>query len=115
MPPSKKPKLKRPWQDIAKEAQEHRDASIEPFLRSTRGGGSVPEKLPKNSMSVPGNTLSPRDQEITELLPEQLTKLLVTGELSSTEVTAAFLRRAALAQKLVRKTEIQNHYQNEND
>jgi amidase len=103
MPPSKKPKLKRPWQDIAKEAQDHRDASIEPVLGITGGGGSVPEKLPKNSMSVSSNTLSPGDNEITELLPEQLTKLLASGKFSSKEVTTAFLRRAALAQKLVRK------------
>ena len=103
MPPSKKPKLQRHWQDIAREAQDHRDASIEPFLGITGRGGSVPEKLPKNSMGVPSNTLSPRDNEITELLPEQLTKLLASGKFSSTEVTTAFLRRAALAQKLVRK------------
>jgi amidase len=103
MPPSKKPKLQRPWQDIAREAQDHRDASIKPFLGITGRCVSIPEKLPKNSMSVPSNTLSPRDNEITELLPEQLTKLLASGKFSSTEVTTAFLRRAALAQKLVRK------------
>jgi amidase len=102
MPPSKKPKLQRPWQDIAKEAQDHRDASIEPFLGTTEKGGGVPDKLPKNSMGVPSTALSPRDLEITQLLPEQLTKLLASGKLSSTEVTTAFLRRAALAQKLVR-------------
>jgi hypothetical protein len=102
MPPSKKPKLQRPWQDIAREAQDYRDASIEPFLGITGQGAGVPEKLPKNSMSVPITALSPRDNEITELLPEQLTQLLATGKFSSTEVTTAFLRRAALAQKLVR-------------
>jgi len=57
-------------------------------------------------MSVPSNTLSPRDNEITELLPEQLAKLLASGKFSSREVTTAFLRRAALAQKLVSMIEI---------
>lgn len=106
MPPLKKPKLQRHWQDIAKEAQDHRDASIEPFLGIIGRGVGVPEKLPKNSMSIPSTALSPQDHEITELLPEQLIKLLAAGKYSSTGVTTAFLRRAALAQKLVRKIEM---------
>jgi amidase len=104
MPPAKA-KPKRPWQDIAKEAQEYRDASIArvvPGLPVAFEHIQLSERLPKNSIHGPSKALHPRDFKITETLPENLVKALASGELSSTDVTTAFLRRAGLAQKLVR-------------
>jgi amidase len=103
MAPSSKAKPKRPWQEIAREAQEHRDASIATFIKEFPANyttGDVAD-LPKNSTDIPSGVLQNRDLQITETLPEELVKLLASGELSATEVTTAFLRRAALAQRLV--------------
>lgn len=99
MAPSRKVKPKRPWQEIAKEAQEHRDASIAPFATALASETSI--NLPRNSTTIPRNVLLARDLQITETLPEELVKLLANGDISATDVTTAFLRRAALAQKLV--------------
>ena len=95
-PPSKK-KPKRPWQEVAKEAQEYRDATLAAFATN------IPAALEtsKNSTKIPETILQAQDVTITESLPEELIKLLANGELTATEVTAAFLRRAALAQNLV--------------
>jgi amidase len=104
MAQSSKRKRERPWQDIAKEAQDHREASlmkVQPGHRAAFDRIQFAEELPKNSMNIPGKALHPRDFQITETLPEHLVKALATGELSATDVTTAFLRRAALAQKLV--------------
>ena len=105
MPPSKNPKAKakRPWQGIAKEAQDHRDASLD---RVPSGFPGALEKyisskgLPQNSMSVPSKILSLTELEITEMAPEELLEALATRRLRATEVTTAFLRRAVIAQKL---------------
>jgi hypothetical protein len=45
--------------------------------------------------------LQVEDLTITVFRPEELVKLLANRELTATEVTTAFLRRATLAQKLV--------------
>jgi hypothetical protein len=52
-------------------------------------------------MMTPAKVLHPDDVRITEMLPESLLALLASGELTATEVTTAFLRRAVIAQKLV--------------
>ena len=99
-----KRKREQTWQEVAKEAQDHRDASlakVQPGLPAALERIRLSEGLPKNSMSIPGKTLHPGDFRITETLPEQLVKALSTGELSATNVTTAFLRRAVLAQMLV--------------
>lgn len=108
MAPSSKAKPKRPWQEIAREAQEYRDASIATFTKEFPANyttGQIAD-LPKNSIGIPGGVLGKRDLQITETLPEELVKLLANGELSVTEVTTAFLRRAALAQSLVSSRKI---------
>jgi amidase len=108
MAPSSKAKPKRPWQEIAREAQEYRDASIATFTKefpTTYATGKSAD-LPKDSTDIPSGVLEKRDLQITETLPEELVKVLANGELSATEVTTAFLRRAALAQKLVSSREI---------
>jgi amidase len=108
MAPPSKSKPKRPWQEIAREAQEYRDASIATFTKgfpAIYATGQVAD-LPKNSTAIPSEFLGKRDLQITETLTEELVKLLANGELSATEVTTAFLRRAALAQRLVSSREI---------
>jgi amidase len=103
MAPSSKAKPKRRWQEIAKEAQDHRDASIAIFAKDFPAAYTVGDfpGVSKNSTGIPSEVLQKRDLQITETLPEELVNLLANGELSATEVTTAFLRRAALAQKLV--------------
>jgi amidase len=99
-----KTKAKRPWQEIAKEAEDHRRASLAkviPGLPVAFERIQFSEALPKSSMDVPGKALQPKDFQITQKLPEELIRLMASGELSSVEVTTAFLRRAVLAQKLV--------------
>jgi amidase len=97
MAPSRKMKPKRPWQEIAREAQEYRDASLATFATD------VPPALEtiKNSKIIPMELLQVEDLTITVFRPEELVKLLANRELTATEVTTAFLRRATLAQKLV--------------
>ncbi|KAE9373330.1 amidase [Stipitochalara longipes BDJ] len=102
MAPSSKTKPKRPWQEITKEAQDHRDASLATFAKDFPAEITPDDfaDLPDNSANIPGMVLQARDLKITESLPEELVKLLANGDLSAVDVTTAFLRRAALAQKL---------------
>lgn len=93
------PKQMPTWQETAKQMQDYRDASlaaIEPAIPE------VPNELPLNVTGIPEQLLSAREIGITETPPEDLVAKMATGELTSTEVTSAFLRRAGLAQKLVR-------------
>src|SRR5258705_13924828 len=98
-----KSKPKRPWQDVAREAREYRDVSIAAatadFPAALDGDSFL--NLPRNSSNIPIIVLHPRDVRITETLPEELIRGLATEELSATDVTTAFLRQAAVAQKLV--------------
>ena len=61
----------------------------------------IPRDLPLNITTLPRKLLFPHEIEITETPPEILATSLASGELTSVEVTRAFLRRAGLAQKLV--------------
>lgn len=86
------------WQETAKQMQDHRDATIaaiEPKLPP------LPAELPLNVTSIPKQLLTEREMELTESAPEYLINALAAGFVTSTEVTKAFLRRAALAQELV--------------
>lgn len=86
------------WQDVAATAQAYRDktiAAIEP---------KVPEIPAHNALNVttfPAKLLSPDVVEITELPTETLLDRMATGNITSTQVTKAFLQRAGLAGKLV--------------
>ncbi|KAK6084366.1 acetamidase [Seiridium cupressi] len=84
------------WQDRALEARRHRDeglARVQPALEG------LPRALPKNSTGLAKALLTPREFELTEkYTATDLLYKLRTKELSSEEVTRAFLRRAALAQ-----------------
>jgi hypothetical protein len=87
------------WQETTKQMQEHRDATvaaIEPSL------SPLPADLPLNVTGIPKQILTPREIELTESAPEYLLNALAAGLVTSTEVTKACLRRAALAQQLVR-------------
>jgi amidase len=97
--PISKPTPKRPWQEIAKEARDYRDKTIAQLSPSIP---NAPSTLPKNVISIPAQILEPEEVRITSLLPEELLKLLFSGQLSAVEVTTAYLRRAALSQHLVR-------------
>jgi len=99
MPPSSKSQAKRPWQAVAREAQEHRDASMKEY--ATGLPEPLENSMPSNVMDIPSQLLDQNDRQITELLPEDLVVLLASGQLTSVAVTEAFLRRATLAQKLV--------------
>ena len=91
-------KRKRPWQDIAQEAQQYRDASI---ARVRPELPQLPENLPKDVTKIPAAVLSREEVHITAMSPEDLLRVLAAGEVTAVAVTTAFLRRAGLAQKLV--------------
>lgn len=91
----------RKWQDIAKEAQEHRDRSLVAVRPPVQG---IPADLPLDVSGVPRQALTDHEIWITESTAEDLLELLARGQLTSTAVTKAFLRRAAVAQKVVGKS-----------
>ena len=93
--------VKVPWQDVAALAQSLRDKSIDRIEPAIPKVPSSSE-LPLNTSKLPSQLLSPEESKITETSPEQLLKSLASGELSSVQVVTAFLRRAGIAQKLVR-------------
>ena len=86
------------WQDIAKTAQKHRDESIDRVEPSVP---DVPLYLPVDVTPLPKELLSQEEVDITESAAESLVASLASGQLTSTAVVKAFLRRAGLAQKLV--------------
>lgn len=91
-------KLRPTWQAIAKEAQEYRDATIEKVRPPI---SDVDHEIPRNVFATIRSSLSAQEIEITELPAEKLLEYLQCGRFSAVSVTNAFLRRAAVAQKLV--------------
>ena len=89
----------KPWQEVARIARDLRDKSIDEVEPAVP---AVPSDLPLNVTNIPKQLLSKREIAITESMPEELLASLASTKLSCAEVTNAFLRRAALAQKLVR-------------
>lgn len=94
-----KKRKKRTWDEIAREAQEYRDASIDRVRPSLP---QLPSPLSKNVMGVPETVLNPCEIKITQTPPEDLVVLLASGGVTAKAVVNAFLRRAVVAQKLVR-------------
>jgi amidase len=85
------------WQEVAKDRQRHRDetiAAVKPNIPEIAG-------IPLNTLSLARQILTEEEIHITESTPEELLAELTKGDLSAVEVTNAFLRRAALAQKAV--------------
>lgn len=87
------------WRAAVTKAQNRRDESLKETLAELP---SIPDALPENVTGIPRQLLSERDLAITDQDAERLLPALASGKLSSVEVTEAFLRRAALAHKLVR-------------
>ncbi|KAH8200883.1 hypothetical protein TruAng_004969 [Truncatella angustata] len=84
------------WQDRVLEAQEFRHQGLGLVQPALSG---LPDVLPQNSTSLPVAVLTPRELELTEKYTAvELLERLRSREVSSEEVTRAFLRRAALAQ-----------------
>ncbi|TVY82383.1 putative amidase [Lachnellula suecica] len=102
MGPPSRAKLKRPWQEVAKEAENHRRESLAKVegLPPAIERIQLSSTLPQNSIEIPEEILDSLDFQITQKLPEELLSLMADGKLSSVQVTSAFLRRAVLAQKL---------------
>ncbi|EEP76536.1 conserved hypothetical protein [Uncinocarpus reesii 1704] len=88
-----------PWQQKAQAVRDYRDATlakVEPPLPE------IPEPLPLNSQGLPKQFLSEREYELTQNYDAiALLEMLRTKKVTSEELTRAFLRRAALAQKAV--------------
>ncbi|KUJ09614.1 amidase [Mollisia scopiformis] len=85
------------WQEVAADRQKHRDATIaaiEPPIAEVKG-------IPQYTIPLAKEFLTAEEISITESPVEKLIPQLAKGELSSTTVIEAFLRRAALAQKAV--------------
>lgn len=120
-PPNKKLKAHRPWREIAKEAQDHRDASLAQVKPGLPDSFNEWERELETHLSdllngavTAAKFLHPEEVRITEMLPEGLLALLASGELSATAVATAFLRRAVIAQKLVSSENIPNYDLNAN-
>ncbi|KAL1614147.1 hypothetical protein SLS54_010003 [Diplodia seriata] len=85
----------KPWQEVAAALQARRAATlaaVSPPLPA------LPATLPRNTTALSSQLLTADEVSITETPPEALLASLASGALSSTAVTRAFLRRAALAQ-----------------
>lgn len=85
------------WQETAKKTQEYRDETV----AAVNTPDIATKQLPLNVSNIPRDLLKPKEVELTETAPETLLKQLASGDISSVNLTEAFLRRAALAQKLV--------------
>ncbi|KAH8669545.1 amidase signature domain-containing protein [Tricladium varicosporioides] len=85
------------WQEVAAYKKRERDESVDsipsPFP-------TFPAETPLNTLPIAKEALTADQIKITETLVEELVPQLAKGELTAIAVTEAFLRRAALAQKL---------------
>jgi amidase len=73
-------------------------AAVEPALDFSQ----LPKPLPKNVIPLAKNVLTKEELAITGLDVPELLGAIKTKQYTCVTVTKAFLRRAALAQKLVR-------------
>lgn len=90
------------WKKIVQEERTRRDASLFHLAPNP-----VEVRVPSSAcvISVPNEYLSADEVAITQKTPEELVRLLSTGELTSTTVVQAFLQRTRIAHKLVRELE----------
>lgn len=92
------------WQQIAKEAQDHRDntmAQVQSTLSASPKVQLETDDIQNTAVEQARVLLPAQDVHITEMLPEDLITALGTGQVSATDVVNAYLRRAVVAQKLV--------------
>jgi deoxyxylulose-5-phosphate synthase len=92
------PQQKLSWQESARQVQAVRDRSIEQVDPAI---AALPDTHTGRVVNFPRKHLSQTDIAITESSAETLVASLATGKLTAIAVTNAFLRRAAIAQKLV--------------
>lgn len=86
------------WQEAASKAKQHCEDTL------AEVPGSIPhitKELTRNVTGVPGELLSKEDLKITNQNAEQLLDSLAAQRVTSVAITTAFLRQAALAQRLV--------------
>ncbi|EXJ93382.1 hypothetical protein A1O1_01774 [Capronia coronata CBS 617.96] len=86
----------KPWEEKAKSARDYRDSTLSkvepPFP-------PLPDPLPLSSQDLPKQYLTAREYELTQNYDAvELLQMLRTKQVTSEELTKAFLRRAALAQ-----------------
>jgi amidase len=93
----RRPKSKT-WRAIAEEAQNYRDSTIS-IIRAPLP--SMPSKISDCVLQTPTQLLTKDETIITNLLPEEILDFLASGQLSATDVTNAYLKRACIAQDLV--------------
>ena len=89
------------WETVVEDVQAYREnslAMVQPAIPD------VPLELPKNVISLAKSLLSIEEIEITDTPPEVLLTAIAARKWSTEEVTRAFLRRAGVAQKLVRQS-----------
>ncbi|KAK2804025.1 hypothetical protein FQN51_002554 [Onygenales sp. PD_10] len=88
-----------PWEERAQAVRDYRDATlakVDPPL------APLPDPLPLSSKDLPKQLLTAREYELTENYDAiALLRMLRNKEVSSEELTRAFLRRAAIAQYAV--------------
>ena len=96
MPPNKKAKVKRPWQDVAKEAQELRDSTLHDVTNIV-----IPDVLGWDATDLIELLPTPETNSMTSMSPSALVFQISSRKLSATKVIETFLRRASMAQELV--------------
>lgn len=92
------PEQKASWQESARRVQAVRDRSVkhvDPAIVD------IDDAHTGRVIDVPRQRLTPAERDITESSAESLVASLAAGKLTAAAVTNAFLRRAAIAQKLV--------------
>ncbi|RHZ50159.1 uncharacterized protein CDV56_104675 [Aspergillus thermomutatus] len=86
-----------PWQELARQVQKRRDSSIAELKLNL----PVPSAASPRVIPLARQLLSGAEVAITESSASFLLSSLAQGRLTATEVTSAFLKRAAIAQSLV--------------
>ncbi|KAK4552237.1 hypothetical protein LTR86_010591 [Recurvomyces mirabilis] len=87
----------RSWQETSASMVEHLNSTIDKIQPPVP---ACPQKLPNNVIGLAGALLAAKVVTITEMSVEVLLPKLASGDLTSTEVTTAFLQRAGLASRL---------------
>lgn len=90
--------MKRSWQVIAQEAQDHRDstiAGVQPLIPE------FPQQRPRNVLSLAAMMNPEHEKSIEQVSIKGLLRQLAAGEISAHDITLTFLKRAAIAQSLV--------------
>lgn len=94
------------WQEVAADRQKYRDATlaeIQPAFPETVS------EIALNTLPIAKELLTAEEIKITETTTEDLAAQLAKSQISAVTVAQAFLRRAALAQKLVRTGSQDSH------